>query len=73
MAFWIFKISDQELYPDVLGEKYVYDNTHSIRVKSGDVFLYLDKTKTEAMGISARDRLAELNISWSHVLQRLLA
>ena len=35
--------------------------------------LYLDRTKTEAMGISARDRLAELNISWSHVLQRLLA
>jgi glycosyltransferase involved in cell wall biosynthesis len=35
--------------------------------------LYLDKTKTEEMGRSARDRLAELNISWSHVLQRLLA
>jgi hypothetical protein len=44
MANWIFKIAKQELYRDVLGEKYVYDNTHSVRVKDGDVFLYLDKS-----------------------------
>jgi len=35
--------------------------------------LYLDRAKTEAMGRNARDRLTGLNISWSHVLQRLLA
>ena len=29
--------------------------------------------RTATMGQNARDRLAELNISWSHVLQRLLA
>jgi hypothetical protein len=45
MAFWIFKIAEQELYPDVPGKKYVYDNTHSVRVMAGDVFLYLDKTQ----------------------------
>ena len=33
--------------------------------------LYLDRTKTEAMGRNACDRLAELNISWSHVLPEL--
>ena len=45
MAFWIFKIAEQELYPDEPGAKYVYDNTHSVKVKQGDGFLYLDKTK----------------------------
>jgi hypothetical protein len=45
MAFWIFKTAEQELYPDEPGAKYVYDNTHSVNVKPGDVFLYLDKTK----------------------------
>ena len=35
--------------------------------------LYSDRARTEAMGRNARDRLVELNISWSHVLQRLLA
>ncbi len=38
MSYWIFKIAEQDLYPDVLGEKYVYDNTHSIRVVKGDYF-----------------------------------
>lgn len=45
MTYWIFKTTEQKLYPDVLGEKYVYDNTHSVRVQKGDYFLYLDKTK----------------------------
>ncbi len=45
MAYWIFKIAEQELYPDVPGENYVYDNTHSVRVTDGDVFLYLDKSR----------------------------
>ena len=35
--------------------------------------LYLDRVKTETMGRNARERLEELHISWSHVLQRLLA
>lgn len=45
MAHWIFKTTDQKLYPDVHGEKYVYDNTHSVRIQKGDYFLYLDKTE----------------------------
>ena len=44
MAYWIFKLSDQEIYPDELGVKYVYDNRHSIHVAPGDSYLlYLDK------------------------------
>lgn len=45
MAYWIFKLADQRMYPDILGKEYVYDNTHSIRVAQGDIFLYLDKTE----------------------------
>jgi glycosyltransferase involved in cell wall biosynthesis len=35
--------------------------------------LYLDRDRTRSMGEAAQARLAELNISWSHVLRRLLA
>lgn len=35
--------------------------------------LYLDRVKTEAMGKNAVERLTDLNISWSHVMLRLLA
>lgn len=35
--------------------------------------LYLDRAKTRTMGQHARDRLVDLNISWRHVLERLLA
>lgn len=35
--------------------------------------LYMNRQKTEVMGAAARNRLGDLNISWSHVLQRLLA
>jgi glycosyltransferase involved in cell wall biosynthesis len=35
--------------------------------------LYLDRQRAEVMGKRASDRLVELNISWAHVLQRLLA
>ncbi len=35
--------------------------------------LYLDRLKTKKMGENARNRLVDLNISWSHVLKRLLA
>lgn len=35
--------------------------------------LYSDRERTRSMGEAAQARLVELNISWSHVLQRLLA
>ena len=35
--------------------------------------LYINRTQTEVMGKNARDRLSALGISWSHVLERLLA
>lgn len=45
MAYWLFKLVEQERYPDAPGEKYVYDNTHSVRVTAGDTFVCLDKRK----------------------------
>jgi hypothetical protein len=44
MSYWIFKVADQTSYPDIPGMSYVFDNTHSVKVRSGDDFLYLDKT-----------------------------
>lgn len=41
--FWIFKVSPSSTYPDVPSQAYVFDNTHSIRVRPGDEFLYLQK------------------------------
>ena len=43
MTLWIFKLSEQAQYADILGRKYVYDNRHSVKVAAGDQFLYLDK------------------------------
>src|SRR5262245_8138081 len=43
MGYWIFKLAEQELYPDVPGSIYGYDNRHSTRVRAGDIFIYLDK------------------------------
>ena len=43
MTFWIFKQSEQEQYQDEPGQRYVYDNRHSVRVTAGDSFVYLDK------------------------------
>lgn len=43
MVNWIFKISSQDIYSDEPGLKYVYDNTHSVRVRAGDSYVYLDK------------------------------
>ena len=43
MISWMFKLADQTTYPDRLGELYVYDNTHSKQVVTGDSFVYLDK------------------------------
>jgi len=47
MNYWIFKVSDRGKYPDTSGEKYVYDNTHSVKVKAGDEFIYLEKKRTQ--------------------------
>lgn len=35
--------------------------------------LFIDKKKTEHMGKNALARIAELNISWSHVIERMLS
>ena len=43
MTYWIFKLAHQEIYSEEPGETYRYDNTHSIKVHSRDVFIYLDK------------------------------
>jgi HNH endonuclease/EVE domain len=48
MAFWLFKSARQSLYPDVHGHEYVYDNTHSIRMQSGDIFVYLNTDRDYA-------------------------
>lgn len=45
MSYWLFKLAKQHLYADVPGERYVYDNTHSVRVTAGDTFIYLDKRR----------------------------
>lgn len=45
MAYWIFKVGEQNIYKDALGKKYLFDNTHSLKVVSGDYFIYLSKIK----------------------------
>lgn len=45
MNYWIFKLANQDIYPEQPGETYVYDNTRSVRVRSEDVFIYLDKRR----------------------------
>lgn len=51
MTYWIFKLSEQEQYPDEPSRTYVYDNRHSVRVDAGDSFVYLDK-RTGGYGFS---------------------
>lgn len=43
MPSWILKVSDQRLYADVEGVRYEYDKRHSVRVRPGDGFVYVDK------------------------------
>ena len=43
LTSWIFKQSEQKQFPDEQGQRYVFDNRHSVRVTAGDSFLYLDK------------------------------
>ncbi len=45
MNHWIFKISDQDQFPDQDFEMYVFNRKHSISVRDGDAFVYLDKRK----------------------------
>ena len=63
MSYWIFKVSDQGIYPDIPGKQYVYDNTHSVRVKADDEFVYLKKSGTQ-YGLVGAGRV-------SKVIQRL--
>lgn len=43
MTQWIFKLSNQDLYLDEPGQRYSFDNTHSVHVTADDSFIYLDK------------------------------
>ena len=58
MAYWIFKLSDQSIYPD-RKRKYVYHNTHSVRVREGDDFVFLDKRKEYAFTAAGSIRKVE--------------
>ena len=59
MSYWIFKVSDQGSYPDIPGKQYVYDNTHSVRVKAGDEFIYLKKSGTQ-YGLAGAGRVSKV-------------
>lgn len=59
LTFWLFKISGAGRYPDIFGEQYVYDNTHSVRVAGGDEFLYLNKTTT-TYGLTGAGRVRRI-------------
>jgi len=45
---------------------------HRALAKAFDA-LWSDRARAEAMGAAHADRIAELNISWDHVVERLLA
>ena len=45
MNYWIFKISDQDQYPDQHFQTYAFDSRHSKLVQDGDSFVYLDKRR----------------------------
>lgn len=51
---------------------YVVEPTPAALARALDQ-LYTERDNTIAMGVAARARLHELNISWSHVIKRLLA
>ncbi len=59
MSYWIFKVSDQGIYPDIPGKQYVYDNTHSVRVQAGDEFIYLKKSGTQ-YGLAGAGRVLKV-------------
>jgi glycosyltransferase involved in cell wall biosynthesis len=51
---------------------YISDPSPEALAEALDKF-YLDRENTKKMGLNARRRLSDLNISWSHVVERLLA
>lgn len=59
MNYWIFKVSSQSPYPDTPGRQYLYDNTHSARVRGGDEFLYLEKARTK-YGLTGAGRVSKV-------------
>ncbi|MBI4426008.1 MAG: HNH endonuclease [Candidatus Kerfeldbacteria bacterium] len=59
MTYWLFKISDQDSYPDRPGSEYVYNNTHSVRVAGGDEFIYLKKRRTQ-YGLAGAGRVSRV-------------
>ena len=46
LNYWILKVGKQNIYKDTLGKEYIFDNTHSIKLKSGDYFIYLSTLKS---------------------------
>jgi len=59
MNYWIFKVSDKSVYADEPGQRYEYDNVHSVRVKPADEFLYLQKTRS-GYGLTGAGRVARV-------------
>ena len=59
MNYWIFKVSEQGKYADEPGRKYVYDNTHSVRVEKSDEFLYLGKSGA-SYGLTGAGRVSRV-------------
>ena len=69
MNYWIFKISDQDQFPDRDFEMYVFDRRHSISVRSGDAFVYLDKRKNR-FGFIGHGQVSEV-LSGAEIQLRL--
>ena len=59
MSYWIFKVSEHSIYPDTPGTRYVYDNTHSVRVQTDDEFIYLEKSGAQ-YGLSGAGRVSKV-------------
>lgn len=69
MSYWIFKISEHSTYPDVPGKAYVFDNTHSVRVRRDDEFLYLQKACNK-YGLTGAGRIAKVSCRKARVEER---
>lgn len=59
VQYWIFKVADQQIYADSPGQTYMFDNTHSVRVKGGDRFVYLS-TKGNRYEFLGHGRIREI-------------
>src|SRR5437764_1280599 len=61
-TFWIFKIIPNPVFRDEHGKTYGYHNRHSVRVKAGDLFVYLQKSGRydfRFTGVGKIDRIEE--------------